>query len=204
MNTWRICGRCFAAPPPAEWRAQLAARLGQRPRRIGLWAELALFGALNCLDDAGETALPDDALISVASLHGPDQALRAALAEARGDLPLPIGFMQSQPSQLLPLLAQHLRWQGDGRCLTTRDPLVALHLAICELGNVSGNARSPSDHAGLLLGWIDETAGGASRWLRLKPAETLPPDLAPGDFARLDDPQITYLRPEEPGRLLIG
>lgn len=203
MNTWRICGR-YLAPPPTDWRAQLVSRLGQRPRRIGPWAELALFGALNCLDDAGETTLPDGALISVASPHGPEQALRAALADAHDDLPLPIGFMQSQPSQLLPILAQHLRWHGDGRCLTTRDPLVALHLATCEMGSPTGNSGDDTDHAGLLLGWIDETAGGASRWLRLEPAETPPHALAPGEFAQLDDPRITCLRPEGPGHLLIG
>src|SRR5262245_49766464 len=104
MNNWRIAGRFFAAPPPADWRTQLATRLGQRPRRIGVWAELALYGALCCLADAGESRLPASTLLSVASLHGPDQALRAALAEAREDLPLPIGFLQSQPSQLLPVL----------------------------------------------------------------------------------------------------
>ncbi len=45
-------------PLPADWRDQLAARLGARPRRLGAWTELAMFGALRCLDAAGETALP--------------------------------------------------------------------------------------------------------------------------------------------------
>lgn len=37
-------------PVPSDWRDQLVLRLEQRPRRLGTWAELALYGALQCLD----------------------------------------------------------------------------------------------------------------------------------------------------------
>lgn len=208
MNPWHICGRCFAAPPPADWRAQLATRLGQRPRRIGEWAELALFGALQCLADAGETTLPAGARLSVASLHGPDKALRAALAEARDDLPLPIGFLQSQPNQVLPILAHHMHWQGDGRCLTTRDPLDALRLALCETDHRQGVTNRSDEgnaaHPGVLLGWLDETGDSASCWLRLRPAAMSAQTLLPGDFARLGDRQINHLCLDGPGRLLVA
>lgn len=179
MTVWQILGRSAFAPPAADWRAALAQRLGQRPRRIGLWAELALHGALACLDDAGEPRLPDAALLSVGSLTGPEQALLGALEYLRTELPMPIGFLQSQPGQVLPVLAQHLGWSGNGRCLATRDPLAALRLACCEADSA----------AGLLIGWVEETAGGRSVWLRVV-ASTSPAlaAVATGQPAnRLDD-----------------
>ncbi|MBS1209262.1 MAG: beta-ketoacyl synthase [Proteobacteria bacterium] len=166
-RSWRIAGRCFTAPPPADWRERLATRLGFKPRRIGRWAELALYGALCCLDDAGETTLPAGALLSLASLLGPDQALRTALHEAQDGLPMPMGFLQSQPNQALAHLAKALDWQGNARCLTTREPLTALHLACANAGS-----------AGVLLGWVAEGGDGCSQWLRLVP-------MASGDYAPL-------------------
>ena len=51
-TTWEITGRTMTDILPDDWREQLATRLGQRPRRIGILAELALYGSLDCL--AGE------------------------------------------------------------------------------------------------------------------------------------------------------
>lgn len=200
MTVWHIRGRSFLTPPPADWRSQLATRLGQRPRRVGRWAELALFGALRCLDSAGETTLPEETVLSVATLRGPDEALHSAVSEARDNLPLPIGFLQSQPSQLLPVLAQHLGWNGDGRCLATRDPLAALHLATAEMA-------FPEEHlpaCELLLGWVDEAAGGSSCWLRLSSIVAAGRTLQPGSFADLASPEISVLRSEGPGRLSVA
>lgn len=182
LTAWRITGRHFASPPPTDWRAQLATRLGQRPRRIGEWAELALFGARQCLDSAGETDLPGDALLSLSSLHGPDIALRAALEQMHDGVPMPITFLSSQPSQALPALAQYLGWQGNGRCLTTRDPLLALQLACLEAGT-----------DGLLAGWVDEDAPGTSLWLRLSPADTGNSVFKTATFAMLEDARFTVL-----------
>lgn len=159
MSHWQITGRCFLAPPPANWRERLARRLGYKPRRIGTWAELMLYGALCCLDDAGEPSLPDDALLSVSSLFGPIQALHHALAEAQDGQPLPLGFLQSQPNQALTHLNKALQWQGNARYLTTRTPLEALRLA----------CRSHVHAGGVLLGWVSELDGGSSQWLRLRP-----------------------------------
>lgn len=55
---WRTVAHFAADPLPVDWRDQLAHRLGRRPRRVGLWTELAMFGARQCLDAAGEAALP--------------------------------------------------------------------------------------------------------------------------------------------------
>ena len=182
MTAWRITGRFFASPPPADWRAQLATRLGQRPRRIGEWAELALFGARQCLDHAGETDLPGGALLSLSSLHGPDIALHAALEQMHDGMPMPITFLNSQPSQALPALAQYLGWQGNGRCLTTRDPLLALQLACLEAG--------PD---GLLAGWVDEDAPGTSVWLRLSPTGAGNTAFEAATFAMLEEARFNIL-----------
>jgi len=182
MKAWRITGRYIASPPAADWRAQLATRLGHRPRRIGEWVELALFGARHCLDNAGEADLPAGALLSLSSLHGPDIALRAALDQAKEGVPLPIAFLGSQSSQALPALAKYLGWQGNGRCLTTRDPLLALHLACFEAGR-----------SGLLVGWVDEDAPGTSIWLRLVPAAPGTTLLETASFAMLEETRFTLL-----------
>ncbi len=190
MKVWHITGRCIG-PLPDDWRAQLAERLGGRPRRVGAWVELALFGALRCLDAAGERTLATDALLSVASVHGPDIALRASLAEAREGPPLPIGFLNSQPGQVLPALARYLGWQGDGRCLSTREPAAALWLAGVRAGA-----------GGMLIGWVDEDAPGRSEWLRLQAAEP-GADMRPGDFAALRDPALQFVAADA-GRLWVG
>ncbi len=158
-GTFRIAGRFRAAPPAAEWREELAARLGARPRRAGIWAELALYGATACLADAQETMLPPEAQILVASHRGALSATRAVLEQGRDDLPLPLSFLQTQPSQMLAVLAAHLAWTGDASFICSRDPLDALRLAAAQ--------AAPQ---GVLLGWVDETDPGATAWLRLLPA----------------------------------
>lgn len=181
MKVWRINGRQFAAPP-IDWRAQLATRLGQRPRRLGEWVELALWGARQCLDQTGEENLPAGALLSLSSLNGPDIALRSALEQAREGVPMPITFLNSQPSQALPALAQYLGWQGNGRCMTTREPSLALQLACLEAGR-----------EGVLAGWAEEDAPCKSIWLRLLPVEASAASLHNADFAALEDTRIHLL-----------
>jgi len=200
MTIWEIRG-CSAAALPADWRQQLAVRLGQRPRRIGVWAELALSGALSCLDAAGETALPESTLLSVCSLTGPEPALLAALASARHELPLPIGFLQGQPGQVLPVLAQHLGWQGNGRCLATRDPVAALRLACIE--------AAAEGEGGILLGWVDQLPAERSLWLRATPrpdagSGSLPLNGSPADFAALFRPDVRSFGFGHAGGLLLA
>ncbi len=143
-------------PPAADWRDQLARRLGARPRRIGGWAELALHGARLCLDAAHEEHLPAGALLRVVGVHGPMGATRVVAEQAQQGLPLPFTFMQSQPSQMLAALSQHLGWQGDARCVLSRDAQATLQLAQLECGA-----------GGLLIGTVDEDR--RTEWWRYSP-----------------------------------
>jgi hypothetical protein len=159
--TWRTLAHHHAAVPP-DWHERLLARLETRPRRIGRWAELAIYGARMCLDAAGETTLPPGAMLCVASLRGPVNATLAAMAErAERGSPMPFTFLQSQPSQMLAALCQHLRWGGDARFMLSRDTPALLRLVQLECGP-----------AGLLLGRVDEGAEPSSQWWRMVPVAT--------------------------------
>jgi hypothetical protein len=159
-SQWRITAHTVVDPSTEpDWRDQLAARLGQRPRRIGPWAELALHGARRCLDEAGETTLPPSASLRVASLSSAGLATQACIAQCRTGLPMPFSFMQSQPSQMLAALSQHLAWQGDAGFVVSRDKAAVRRLAEREAGP-----------AGVLLGWVEEGDAARCEWWRLVPA----------------------------------
>ncbi|HSD36746.1 MAG TPA: beta-ketoacyl synthase N-terminal-like domain-containing protein [Rhodocyclaceae bacterium] len=168
-SVWEIVGR--SGPQLAEnWQALLAARLGQRPRRIGTWAEIGLHGALQCMDAAGEAVLPAGAILRIASLHGPMDAIRQTLQAIREDgIAMPFGFLQSQPGQLPAILAQALQWQGNARFVNQRSPFALIQTACCEAGP-----------QGVLLGWLEESQSAdettqrsaSSFWLRLRPVST--------------------------------
>jgi hypothetical protein len=70
--------------------------------------------------------------------------------------------LQTQPSQLLAMLAAKLEWKGHACFVAGSDPLALLRLAAAQAGR-----------DGLLLGWLDEMEGGTSNWLRLKPCEAV-------------------------------
>lgn len=159
---WRTAAHFVADPLPEAWRDDLAKRLGRRPRRVGLWTELAMYGARNCLDAAGEAALPAGARIRVASLRGAWSATHAGLAQRDAGLPMPFTFMQSQPALMLAEVGRCLEWQGDASFMLCRDPQRLLQLA--KLGAASD---------GLLFGVVDEARDGTpacSEWWRLLPA----------------------------------
>lgn len=157
---WRLQAHVGQVPLPANWRDELVHLLGQRPRRLGEWTEVALYGALRCLQVAGETRLPLHARLRLCSQDGPAQAQRDALAQWGEGLPMPFTFMQSQPAVALSALAQALRWQGDAAFASVRDtqPLHAMSLR-------------GAGEAGALVGVVE--AGGPSglrsewwRWAR--------------------------------------
>lgn len=157
MTRWQTLAH-LDLPVPPDWHARLCERLKRRPRRIGGWAELALYGALGCLDLAEESTLPPGALLCVSSLRGPVSATQAAISQLADGMPMPFSFLQSQPSQMLAALCQHLHWRGDARFVLSRDRAALLALAQREAGP-----------AGLLLGWVDEGASMRSEWVRMVP-----------------------------------
>lgn len=171
---WKVVGRNPWPAPPADWRDRLATRLGQRPRRLGLHAELALFGALEALAVAGETTLPETTLVRVGSARGPVGAVGAVLEQAREGLPMPFAFLQAQPSQMLAALSAALQWQGDASFVVAADPPALATMAARQAGR-----------RGMLLGWVDESPA-RSEWLRLVPCEAPPQPAAPAaDFVQL-------------------
>jgi hypothetical protein len=186
MSTFAILGRCLAAPPPPDWRERLAAMLGARPRRMGTWAELGMYGALSCLADAREAALAPNALLMLGSRRGTYMPTGQALEQMRDDLPMPLTFLQTQPSQLLASLAAQMRWRGHAEFIAGGTPQALLHLAAAQCGS-----------AGVLLGWVDETDGGGSQWLRLKPENGAD---AAAPVASMFLPDVAHIRLAEAGQ----
>jgi hypothetical protein len=187
--TWQITGRTPAgfssnSGLPDNWREQLAIRLGHRPRRIGILAELALFGALDCLDAAKDTALPADVVLQVCSLRGPVSAISQVLEQNREGLPMPFSFLQSQTSQILPALAAALNWQGNASVVAARNPMDLAKLACHQAGS-----------AGMLLGWVEEAKPVRSAWLRLAPCISPASDFVTvSSFDKMVAPNTRYWR----------
>lgn len=168
MKVFTIAGRCVASPPPADWRETLAHMLGEKPRRLGAWTELGLYGALTCMAEAGEKTLPAETQIWLGSERGTYAATETALAQMRDDLPMPLSFLQTQPSQLLALLAAQLDWTGHACFVAGAGTVELWRVAAAQCGK-----------GGLLLGWVDEMQGGSTNWLRLVPDENVAGDCAP-------------------------
>lgn len=158
MKPLRIMGRFDAIPPPAGWREQLAAMSGGKLRRISLWTELGLYGALHCLAQAGEQRLPSGAALWLGSRRGTHVATASVIEQSRQDLPLPLSFLQTQPSQSLAMLGAQLGWVGSACFMAGGNPASLLQLATARM-----------EPAGVLLGWVDDMNGGSSHWLRLLP-----------------------------------
>ncbi|MDO8990240.1 MAG: hypothetical protein Q7U91_11485 [Sideroxyarcus sp.] len=183
MKTFAVTGRCIAAPPPDDWRESLTQMLGAKPRRIGTWAELGLYGALRCMADAGEKTLPPDAQIWLGSRRGTYAATDTVLDQLREDLPMPLAFLQTQPSQLLAMLAAKMDWKGHACFVAGTDPGALLRLAAAQAGN-----------GGILLGWLDEMAGGETNWLRLRPSAEAGASFVAAAPDMLFSPQISHVR----------
>ncbi len=162
IEGWRVVAHVGADPLAEDWHAQLVQRLGYRPRRVGTWTELAMHGALRCIDAAGEAALPAGARLRVGSQRGPWAATCTGLEQLDAGLTMPFTFMQSQPALALAEVGRCLGWRGDGSFVLNRDAEQLLRLVVHGAG---------AD--GLLLGQVEE-AGGAlpmrSEWWRLLPA----------------------------------
>lgn len=186
MSDFSVSGRCLAAPPPVDWREQLTQLLGAKPRRIGTWAELGLYGALRCLADAGEKRLPSDAILLLTSRRGTYVATGVALEQMCGDLLMPLTFLQTQPSQLLALLAAQMDWTGHACFFAAAQPQDLLRLARVQAGA-----------GGALLGCVDETEGGLTNWLRLRRSAAEKYDFMAAFSAWMPAPDGSRLSPGE-------
>jgi hypothetical protein len=144
---------------PTDWRDRLAQRLGQRPRRLGMWTELALYGALRCVDAAHAQPGPDT-LLRVSSARATAASTQQALTQASEGFPLPFTFLQSQTSQTLAALAAHLAWTGDASFMATGD-IEQTFVWCC----AEAHARA------LLFGYVDDDERLVSQWVWLAPAE---------------------------------
>jgi hypothetical protein len=122
--------------------------LGQRPRRLGRCAELALYGARLCLDAAGESVLPIGAIVRVCSLSSTQRIAQTLAKQCLAGPPMPFAFIQSQPTQMLAAFAQFLDWRGDASFTAGRDPPALLHMALHEAGAFNASA--------LLAGSVEE------------------------------------------------
>ncbi len=200
MKTFAIRGRCIANPPPADWREQLTQMLGAKPRRIGTWAELGLYGALRCMADASETTLPKGAQIWLGSRRGTFAATFIVLEQLRDDLPMPLAFLQTQPSQLLALLAAQMDWNGNACFVAGAEPQALLKLAAAQ-----------TDNDGLLLGWVDEMDGGSTNWLRLHQVESERDDLVSASAEAMFSPVLNHsyivakgMRMSDAGQAILG
>lgn len=182
---WELTGRTrhIGDALPEDWRELLATRLGQRPRRIGILAELALYGALECMGDAKEHVLPQDVVLRVSSSRGPAEAIRQVMEQNREDLPMPFSFLQSQTSQLLPALAAALKQQSDAAIVMARDRMSMVQLAAQQSG--------PN---GMLLGWVEESPG-SSDWVRLSSCSSAPENFTlAGSYEEMVAPDTRYWR----------
>lgn len=183
MKTFAIKGRCIAAPPPPDWREQLALMLGAKPRRIGTWAELGLYGALRCMEDAGETTLPPDALLILTSRRGTYAATDLVMDQLRNDLPMPLTFLQVMPGQLLALVAAQMHWQGNACFFADAQPQALLRLAAAQAGK-----------GGILLGCVDEMDGGSTQWLRLHGVASVENKFVPISAEALFSSDVSHLQ----------
>lgn len=153
-------------PVPADWRDQLVLRLEQRPRRLGTWAELALYGALQCLDAHGIDRMSAHTVLRVACTFGPTDALLLSWQScASANLPMPFDFLQSQPSQMLAALSQYLQWQGDAS-FVAHDNFAALETIFQNEANALQHQTQQLNKplAGLLYGYVDLKPVPISHW----------------------------------------
>lgn len=181
MKTFEITGRSVEALP-ADWRGQLAAMLGERPRRIGVWAELGLYGAMRCMEAAGEKELPPGALLVLGSRRGTHVPTAQALEQMRDGLPMPLTFLQTQPSQLLAMLAARLHWRGQAIFLASTSAQALLQLGFAQSGP-----------EGMLVGWVEEESA-SSHWLRLRPCSETEAGFRPLRDGEMFLAQNTHLR----------
>ena len=146
----------FNFPIDLSWQEQLADLLGNKPRRLSLWSELGLFGALSCLKRVDQQQLSSSVTIRVFTILSTVVATNKAIEQENEVSLMPFTFLQTQPSQLFNAIGTALGWNGDG-VVTSYDPP--------RFGE-AGLLRSIEESA--MLGWVDEQPELISRWILLE------------------------------------
>ena len=146
---------------PAELAREMRGRFGQELRRLGVYTQLCLLGAENCLAAAGGSGRLG---VLVATAHGALSAARAALDDGlrQGQPVMPFTFIATQTSLAGALLAKGSHDVRRAACVypAAQDWPWVLRMA---RGWLSGCER-------VLLGWVEEAAEGAphrSHWCLL-------------------------------------
>lgn len=184
---WQVTGRSVGLP--ADWHERLVARLGQRPRRLGTWTELALYGALECLADVANGLDSAETVRATAQDGGASAGVLSPASPARPPVLLPpdawlrIGSERGCAAAIGVGLGQFAQgWVLPFTFMQTlpSQTLAALARTLGWQGDgsfVAGTdplqtlalACTGAPAAGVLWGWVDELPEPRSLWLRLEP-----------------------------------
>ncbi len=151
------------APIKSDWQTTLVTILGSKPRRLSLWCELGLFGALSCIHKGIQLSniphLSNEVDIRVYTENSTIIASRLAIGQSQEHLPMPFTFMQTQPGQIFNALGAAIDWNGDGFTVSGR----SLREVEIELLRTAKSS--------ILIGWVDEIPDLISRWIWLEKIE---------------------------------
>lgn len=167
---WRIESRSSERLYSDDWRQKLAVLLGYRPRRVSLFAESVMYGALMCLSRVSGFEPSSLSTIRLNSSWGAYASTRKAVESSLNELPLPFTFLQSQMSQALVSLVSlvsALEWHGDASITMTENNADFMYMSLLQ-----------ANHRSILLGCADElsdaSANPFNHWLYLVPCS--PPE----------------------------
>lgn len=133
---------CYRPEPGTDLRAELKQRLGQAPRRLSPFIQLALVGALDALRDRA----PADWRLAIGTARGAMDELKELMEmHERGEMPMPLTFINSQVHIIGHYLAQ----------LT--GCIESVEVGDCDQGGEDMqlwlSQHASSDHT--LWGWVD-------------------------------------------------
>lgn len=182
---WRIESRSSECLYSDDWRQELAILLGYRPRRMSLFAESVMYGALMCLSRVSDFAPSNLSTIRLSSSWGAYTSTRKAVESSINELPLPFTFLQSQMSQALASLVSALKWHGDASIIMTASNTDFMYMSLLQ-----------ANHRSVLLGCADElldaSANSFNHWLYLVPCS--PPEGVVFDCSDVWARDVSFVR----------
>lgn len=132
---WQVIARNSPQFVDEQWRERLMQMLGSKPRRISLFAETVMYGALDCIGQAPDWQAQSLSTVRIATLKGPCYATLKILKESEHELPMPFAFLQSQLSQGMVALLKRLDWQGDASMMITEHDTDFIKMTLIAAGN---------------------------------------------------------------------